>query len=40
MEEKRKNQDRRDENRRKNDQLVDSNNRSGAERRVRKDRRD
>ncbi|SVB50600.1 uncharacterized protein METZ01_LOCUS203454 [marine metagenome] len=39
MEEKRKNQDRRDENRRKKDQLVDSNIRSGTERRVRKDRR-
>jgi hypothetical protein len=39
MEEKRKNKDRRDENRRKKDQLVDNNNRSGTERRVRKDRR-
>ena len=39
MEEKRKNKDRRDENRRKKDQLVDNNNRTGTERRVRKDRR-
>ena len=39
MEEKRKNQDRRDENRRKKDQPTDSNNRSGIERRTRKDRR-
>ena len=39
MEEKRKNKDRRDENRRKKDQLVDNNIRSGTERRVRKDRR-
>ncbi len=39
MEEKRKNKDRRDENRRKKDQLVDSNYRSGTERRVRKNRR-
>ena len=39
MEEKRKNKDRRDENRRKKDQLVDNNSRSGTERRVRKDRR-
>ena len=39
MEEKRKNKDRRDENRRKKDQLVDSNYRSGTERRVRRDRR-
>ena len=39
MEEKRKSQDRRDENRRKKDQLVDSNNRNGTERRTRKDRR-
>ena len=39
MEEKRKNQDRRDGHRRKKDQLVDNNIRSGTERRVRKDRR-
>ena len=39
MEEKRKNQDRRGKNRRKKDQLVDSNNRSGTDRRLRKDRR-
>ena len=39
MEEKRKSQDRRDEDRRKKDQPIDSNNRNGIERRTRKDRR-
>ena len=39
MEEKRKNSDRRDDRRRKKDQPIKSNNRSGTERRVRKDRR-
>ena len=39
MEEKRKNQDRRDGHRRKKDQPIDSNNRNGKERRTRKDRR-
>jgi len=39
MEEKRKDQDRRGDHRRKKDQLIDSNNRNGTERRTRKDRR-
>ena len=39
MEEKRKNKDRRGNHRRKKDHPIDSNNRSGTERRVRKDRR-
>jgi hypothetical protein len=39
MEEKRKNQDRRDDHRRKKDQPINRNNRSDTERRTRKDRR-
>ena len=39
MEEKRENQDRRDDHRRKKDQPINSNNRSGTERRTRKNRR-
>ena len=39
MEEKRKKEDRRGDHRRKKDQSIDSNKRSGTERRTKKDRR-